>query len=202
MNSALLAQKWLSQHDPGFAKKSKRLFLFCVGANPKIKTISKVCVKRSVCSAVSCHRDGQAHGFVGKGRQSWLSAQRAAVTLHFQNSTLLKQNLSFFASFAFSFWTSCVWFCLVSKNFQSVCGTWMACSLKQMKAFPGGIVRGRFEPKQPDSPSALARLQQAEPRGEAEGGCWAWLSRHDTRKEASAARCGCPVLGKVVKWQD
>lgn len=72
---------------------------------------------------VSCHRHGRAHGFVGKGRQSWLPTQRAAGTLRFQNSTLIKQNLFFFfhvlESFGFFFWSSCLWGWFVSKHFRS-----------------------------------------------------------------------------------
>lgn len=39
---------------------------------------------------------GWAHGFLGKARQSCLWTQRAAVTLHFQNSDLLKQTFLLF----------------------------------------------------------------------------------------------------------
>lgn len=200
MTSALLARKWLSPHGPDFAKKPKRLFLFCVGANPKMKTISKAHVSQGVCSVVSCHQGGWAHGSVGKGRQSRLSTQRAAVTLRFQNSTLLKQKSIFYIleSFGCLSWTSWVWACFVSKNFHSVCWTWIAFYLKHTQSFP----LGGFEHKQSDSPSMLGRVQEAEHHGAARGGSWASLSRHNTRKEASAVRCGCPVLGKIIKWQD
>lgn len=45
----------------------------------------------------------------------------------------------FYISGSFGFFF-CIRVWLVSKNFQSVCGTWIACSWKQMKSFPLGIM--------------------------------------------------------------
>lgn len=68
----------------------------CIGAKTKMENLSRVCVKWSISSVLSRLQGGWAHGFLGKARQSCLWTQRAAVTLHFQNSDLLKQTFLLF----------------------------------------------------------------------------------------------------------
>lgn len=201
MTSALLAQKWLSPHGSGFAKKPKRLFLFCIGANPKMKTISKACVSQGFY--------GQLSGWLG----AWFCRQgQAKLTLYTKGSSnftfskfnTLKAKIRFFTSWnplaaspglpAFGL----VLFLRISTAFaeRGSLFIWNTGS-----PFPL-VLWGRFEHKQSDSPSMLAQVQEAEHHCTARGGCWASLWRRDTHKEASAVRCGCPVLGKIIKWQD